>query len=197
MTLDLRSLGPTELSPSTFRAMQGTHHFVEFFETSTGLVEDVTRFVAPGLMRDEAAVIIADEPRRTAIQHSLRSAGVSIEQVRDEGRYVSLSVDEMLPRFMTDGVPNRGLFFEQIGAVIDKAGRRASEVRVYGEMVAKLWDLGHPAAAIRVEELWNQLSATHSFRLFCAYPASCFGQEDRLALQAICQQHSHVFPPRR
>lgn len=197
MALDLRSLGPSELSPSSFKAQQGIHHFVQFYESSQELVPAVTRFMAPGLEALDAAVIIADEPRRTAIQQSLRDAGIPIDRLRDEDRYLSLAVDDLLPRFMRDGIPGRENFFATMEAVLEKVGRWSTGVRIYGEMVGKLWTLGYPAAAIRLEELWNQLSTVHDFRLFCGYPADAFEHEDILSLQAICQQHSHVFPPER
>jgi signal transduction histidine kinase len=62
-------------------------------------------------------------------------------------------------------------------------------------MVALLWAEGKPEAAIRLEELWNDLARTHSFSLRCAYPMSGFCREEHGdLLLKICDQHSNVIP---
>ena len=66
-------------------------------------------------------------------------------------------------------------------------------VVVLGEMVAVLWAQKKYEAAIRLEELWNELASTSSFYLCCAYPANAF--RDDLTLfpyTEICAQHSQV-----
>ena len=47
-------------------------------------------------------------------------------------------------------------------------------VVVLGEMVAVLWAQKKYEAAIRLEDLWNELALTSSFCLCCAYPANAF-----------------------
>ena len=64
-----------------------------------------------------------------------------------------------------------------------------------GEMVTLLWADGKSQAAIRLEQLWNQLAKTHSFQLHCAYPLNLFsGERDGEPIQEICAEHSHVVP---
>jgi signal transduction histidine kinase len=62
-------------------------------------------------------------------------------------------------------------------------------------MVALLWIEGNADAAIRLEELWNDLARTHAFSLRCAYPMSsfCRGEHGDLLLK-ICAEHSVVIP---
>src|SRR5256886_15995148 len=62
-------------------------------------------------------------------------------------------------------------------------------------MVALLWAAGKRDAAIRLEELWNDLAQTHAFSLRCAYPMADFHREEHsAAFRAICEQHSGVIP---
>ena len=49
---------------------------------------------------------------------------------------------------------------------------------------------GH--AAIRLEELWNELAQTCSFYLCCAYPLSAFREKKGASYATICAQHSEV-----
>ena len=75
------------------------------------------------------------------------------------------------------------------------AGGRKGPVRVYGEMVALLWEAGLVTAAIDVEALWNEIAARYSFSLLCGYPAaSVAGPEHADALALVCGAHSDVFP---
>ena len=89
-----------------------------------------------------------------------------------------------------------------VAPILDRAsaavGRSRTRVAVFGEMVALLWARGNPAAALRLEELWNSLARTHAFSLCCAYPMKGFtSQQDAAAFMKICAQHSHVFPAER
>jgi two-component system CheB/CheR fusion protein len=62
-------------------------------------------------------------------------------------------------------------------------------------MVLMLSAQGQHDAAIRVEQLWNDLSNTHAFSLLCGYPMSVFrGDEHGAEFRRICDQHSRVGP---
>ena len=64
---------------------------------------------------------------------------------------------------------------------------------VFGEMVALLWADKKFQAALRLEQLWNELGRTHSFYLRCAYPASGIQDEQNgEPYAAICGEHSTV-----
>jgi hypothetical protein len=54
--------------------------------------------------------------------------------------------------------------------------RSNQPLRIFGEMVAVLWNDGKHDAALSLEELWNDLREEHDFSLFCAYPLKCFEQ---------------------
>ena len=62
-------------------------------------------------------------------------------------------------------------------------------------MVALLWDDGNVAAALELEDLWNDLAATRAFVLLCAYPMRAFEDPaSAAAFKRICDQHSAVIP---
>jgi anti-sigma regulatory factor (Ser/Thr protein kinase) len=66
-------------------------------------------------------------------------------------------------------------------------------VRIYGEMVALLWDAGNVTAAIALEALWNDLGRRLPFSLFCAYDADTMGGEDCAdSFRHVCHLHSAV-----
>jgi PAS domain S-box-containing protein len=68
-------------------------------------------------------------------------------------------------------------------------------VLAYGEMVDILWRNDKCEAAIRLEELWNELADSRPFELFCAYALNGFYKEaHRPQFEQICQTHSRVYP---
>src|SRR5687767_2201564 len=95
---------------------------------------------------------------------------------------------------MVDGLPDRDRFFQVVGALVHReAGEPA--VRAYGEMVDLLWRDGLMDAAIRLEELWNELGRGQAFSLLCAYVMGDFYKEtqgDRF--REMCRTHTHVRP---
>src|SRR5262249_31356990 len=63
----------------------------------------------------------------------------------------------------------------------------------FGEMVALLWSEGNMAAALRLEQLWNELARDHAFALRCAYPiADSAGEREHELIRQICAEHNHV-----
>jgi SnoaL-like polyketide cyclase len=60
-------------------------------------------------------------------------------------------------------------------------------------LVAVLWEQKKYDAAVRLEQLWNELALMHSFYLCCAYPASEFqGELKHQPYAAICTEHTDV-----
>jgi hypothetical protein len=98
---------------------------------------------------------------------------------------------------MEAGEPNRHRFLLQLGNII-RTTEAAAVVKktplvVFGEMVAVLWEQKKYDAAIRLEQLWNELAQTHFLYLYCGYPAGAFQEDsngERYA--AICAEHTDV-----
>jgi PAS domain S-box-containing protein len=59
-------------------------------------------------------------------------------------------------------------------------------------MVDVLWQQGKREAAIRLEEMWNELQRHHEFSLLCAYAIDTLYKEHSIA--EICRTHTHVMP---
>ncbi len=98
---------------------------------------------------------------------------------------------------MVDGMPDADRFFSTLHPVLLYAkvnlGPDVTFPVAFGEMVALLWAEGKRDAAVRLEQLWNELARRHSFHLLCAYPRDGFtpGEQDAF-FQQICAEHSHV-----
>ena len=135
---------------------------------------------------------------RAGIAERLRARGL-LDAADTHDAYLALDAAETLSQFTIDGEVDAVRFMEVIGGAISRAAQHGRQVRVFGEMVSLLVVDGHPAAALRLEELWNDLQRaahpTYAFSLFCAYPIDHFGGEVQQELFAeVCAAHSQVIP---
>jgi len=175
-------------------AAAGIEHLVQFYEDDEFLAATVARFLGEGLPVGDSLVVIATEAHRHAFRQQLESMGLDVGRACESGQLTLLDASEMLSKFMRNGDPDRDLFELEVGSVVGRLAAALSGqrlLRAYGEMVDVLWKEGQRKAAIRLEELWNELQSRHSFKLLCAYAMASFYKEPA-ALQTVCASHTHV-----
>lgn len=171
-------------------------HVVKVYGEEGELVDDVGRFLAEGLAEDAAILVIATPDHRDAFARRLGEQGVDVAAAREAGRYRSLDAVEVLSSVTVDGVMSQDRFVEVVGGLVAAAADGGRPVRAYGEMVALLWAADDVAGAVELETFWNDLSRSHQFSLYCAYPAEVLaGDADLVAIQQVCAQHSSVVGP--
>ena len=173
----------------------GHDHLVEFYETEAFLVETVSTFLVPALQERDCAIVVATAAHRHEFERALEAAGIDVAAAVREGRFIALDARDVLSRFMVGGVPDEARFRAAIGTVMDHASRGGRRMRVYGEMVALLWDDGDVVSALALEDFWNDLAGERTFKLLCAYPMRAFDDPASAdAFRWICDQHSTVIP---
>jgi signal transduction histidine kinase len=182
--------------PTLLDRPPGSSHIVQFYDGDDFLAGVVTRFLAAGLEGGEPAVVVATPEHRQLFRAGLERRGFDVDGALASGRLTMLDAQETLARFMVDGMPDAACFRAEVGAVVaDLCAGPAATCRAYGEMVDVLWRQGRHGAAIRLEELWNELGRAHTFSLLCAYRMGNFaGAADGRPLAAVCGTHSHVIP---
>src|SRR6202166_5453956 len=156
-------------------SQHGDHqHGVQFYSQDKFLLEELSEYIGGALRAGDAAVVVATEAHRNGLLQWVTAQGLDVTDLLVQGRFVALDARQTLAAFMVEGWPNEELFNKVIGAVVTKASaaarRECPRVAIFGEMVALLWTDGKSQAAIRLEQLWNDLARKHSFSLFCAYP---------------------------
>jgi len=122
-----------------------------------------------------------------------RSQGFDFAGALASGQLVPMDAGEVLGRLMREGRPQRTQFMDEVGAAIAGIARHWRRVVAFGEMVSLLCQNAMHAAAIELEELWNELARLHAFSLYCAYPLREFGA-DGAAFEAVCALHARVLP---
>jgi len=176
-------------------------HEVLFYSDESVLLDTVTRFIAAALKADNAAIVLATRSHRESLLQRLETGGVDTDSALQKGTYISLDAADTLSTIMVNGLPDPALFFTGIGGFIEAATKAAKseqpQVVVFGEAVALLQAEGRVDAAIRFEQLGNDLAKTHEVNILCAYPLSSFhDDEDENVFQSICAEHSAVYSQR-
>jgi len=178
-----------------WRAMAKSEHFVQFYEDDSFLVESVSQFIGAALGSGGGAVVIATAAHRLALHALMQRHGLDVAALQARNQYIPLDAAKTLAKFMVNSMPDPILFKETIGSVLAGFEKDGRAISAFGEMVALLWADGNGAAAIRLEEIWNDLAATHTFSLFCAYPITGFrDQVDGQPFTHICDKHTRVIP---
>ena len=175
--------------------MRDTDHFVQFYEADGFLLNSLSGFIGKAIKSGDGAIVVATEAHRHGLDELLQANGLDVATARARGGYVSLDAADTLAKFMVDGAPDPRRFNEIVGSVIAGVTDGRSRTSAFGEMVALLWAEGNFTAAIRLEELWNELQKLHSFSLFCAYPMNELGGERFVEPHSsVCSVHSRVIP---
>lgn len=173
------------------------HHAVQFFDDEEFLADVVGSFLAEGIPYDAPMVVIARPGRRQLFRQRLASIGHRVEALTASGQLTWLDAETTLAAFMDESGPQADRFAAAVRPVIQRA-RQAfpdAKLRAYGEMVDILWQRGQPSAAVRLEELWNDLAQAEPFSLLCAYAMSNFDSGEHSAHFArVCETHSQVTP---
>lgn len=189
----------THLPPAHRHESDHRGHVVQFYFDDSYLLDALTRFIGPALGAGDSAVIIATQKHLDGLALRLKSRGFDLATAARKGRYIAFEASEALSKFMVDSSPDPQRFRELIDPALERASVAAEgeerRVVAFGEMVALLWAEGQIDAAIRLEQLWNDLARTHTFSLRCAYPIKAFDQQQHGdPFLRICSEHSGVIP---
>lgn len=168
-------------------------HIVQFYDTDAFFLDSLAAYARAGLAGGEAVVVIATPEHREGLGERLRAGGLDPDALDASGRYLALDAAKTLASFMVDGAPDRDRFSGTVAGLLEAGAGRP--VRIFGEMVGLLLAEGKLDAMVALEALWDDLHASHGFRLYCAYPIRDFSGEGRAAsFEAVCGHHTRVLP---
>ena len=168
-------------------------HVVLFYRDEEEVAERVREYFLPVVQDGGVAIVVATPDHRRSFERYLVGTGVDVAAAFARGVYLAPDASETMRGFMVADRPDPAGFWQAISPMLRQAAQAGRPVRVFGEMVALLWDAGLIDAAIEVEAMWNELGAQYPFSLLCAYPAqpaACAYQLD--ALTEVCRAHTQV-----
>jgi DNA-binding NarL/FixJ family response regulator len=173
-------------------------HEVQFYSDDAVFLDTFAHFIAVALKAGDAAIAVITESHRDGLVLRLKAQGLDVDAAIQEGRYIQLDVAETLSTFMVYDMPDADRFVEVVGGLIEAAAKAAKRehrrVVACGECSPLLWAQGKPDAAIRVEQLWDEVGKTFGVDILCGYAFSSFhNEEDEHVFQSICAEHSAVY----
>jgi hypothetical protein len=94
-------------------------------------------------------------------------------------------------------MPDAGWFMKAVGDLVPSAasgaGGTRSRVAACSECASFLWAEGKADAAIRLEELWNEITKKYDVDILCGYSLESLRcEEDSYTFRRICAEHSAV-----
>ena len=158
------------------------------------LVERYALFAEDALTGGDAFVLVVDPARVAGVEQLLRSRDVDVDEARERGRYLPVSLADALAVCVVDEHPDPArVWAEGTGVILRAASRLKADTRrvwMCGECSPALLRNGKADAAIRLEQLWDELCLTYNLRVLCGYAAPDVSHGD--AFERICAIHSAV-----
>jgi DNA-binding NarL/FixJ family response regulator len=178
-------------------ADEARRHQVGLYEDESSLMDAYTRFAEAALAAGTSLIAVLSGSRQDELQERLRARGLDVDRAIKERTYVRLDPTAVLSQFMVDGMPDEARFWRSAtSAILDAASvSRGDRPRVAacGECASSLLEGGLPEAAIRLEQLWDELTRTLDLDVLCLYAThDPDGSHESPNFQRICAAHSTV-----
>jgi DNA-binding NarL/FixJ family response regulator len=161
-------------------------HEVEFYSDDGAFVAAFAHVIEGALKAGNSVIVAATGSHREGILQKLQEHAVDIPACIERGSYFSVDVGEMLSAFVKDDVPDPMIFFKVAGDLIAAAARAAaknqSRVAVCGECASVLWAQGKTDAAVKVEQLCNQLTKRYDIDILCGFTLNRFYREEDIQI---------------
>jgi hypothetical protein len=178
--------------PTFWRDMGTADHACQVYGDEGELLDTLSGFIGGGLWAGESAVVIATDARLAQLETQLRQTGLDLAHFRGDDRYIALSAELAMAKFIDGGWPDEERFFQVLTPVVERSRGEGRVVRAFGEMVSLLWSRGHYAGAVRLEHLWNKLIEKARMRLVCAYSRAHFAKGSLESRRAVQNAHSNL-----
>lgn len=172
------------------------NHEMLIYSEETVLVQSFTRFIADALRSDKLVIAAPAESHLDSVLESLHAEGLDVKAMIERGSLVALNASEKLSSFMVNDLPDRLRCMNAMRGLVEAARSAKGKhfrIALCGECTPLLLARGNAQAAIRLEQLSNDLVNAHELDILCAYPSSSFYGENERSFKNICAEHSTVY----
>jgi two-component system nitrate/nitrite response regulator NarL len=180
-----RALASSPRDPHVHRAV--------FYASLDARLDDYAKFIAEALGNGRVVLGCVDNPCRDPLRSRLAALGVVLDKEIAAGRITALDTELLVPQLLEGDRISDGKFFAAAIPLLLNAARRSRTpqpaMSAFGDASYSLWRAGEVDAAIRLEQLWDEMSGVFNLELLCGYDIDA-GQSARAdCLVAI---HSHA-----
>ena len=164
-----------------------------WFYDDNDLAKSWATAVEAALRRGAAVILACSIHQRSLVEQILQDRGIEIDAEASRGRYTFVESRDVLSRTMIDAWPDERSFWKVAIPVVMRGAKASAAVQprvtVCGACAPLLWVENGPAPAIRLEELWDQLSRAFDIETFCGYPKQLHDAQDS-DFKRVCEEHS-------
>jgi DNA-binding NarL/FixJ family response regulator len=173
-------------------------HEIGVYSDEELLLASVTAFAVTAFRAGKSVIVAFAEFRRQQFERGLSEEGVDIALATREGRYVSLDPDAMLAQFMVDDWPDEDRFWKGVATLVIGSAMVAKgdppRVAVTGDGAEVVLRNYGRDAAIRFEQMWDDVAHAYNIDVLCLYPVHAARHDDEFAeiLEELYREHSAV-----
>ena len=169
-------------------------HEVLIYSEEAVLVQCFTDFIIDALRTNKPVIAAPTQSHLEIILQRVRAEGVDVDASIRMGSFITLNASEKLSALMLNDLPDRSRWMNAMSSLVQAVRSKGSHFRIAmcGECSALLLEQGNLQAAVRLEQLCDDLADTHQFDVLCAYPSSSFLEKGERFLEEIRSQHSAV-----
>lgn len=173
------------------------NHVAQLYRTDAELAGIVAHFVAEGLARGEAVLVIATAAHwEQFVARLAPMPEVDLAATIVSGQLRIMDADLALSAIMSNGMPEWHRVQETACRIVQGSCKKFGGLRVFGEMVNILWQRQNKAGAEQLELHWNAIAHAYPITRLCAYRAN---DGDSVSfnelLRCVCRTHATVIPP--
>ena len=99
--------------------MSSDAHFVQFFESDSFIVSEVSEYLVHGLMNGETCIAVATKEHLHGIDASIKKYSTDLNGGATR-EYISIDAHDMLSKILTDGNPDQKKFDDVIGQLSEQ-----------------------------------------------------------------------------
>ena len=186
-------------TPDKYPSEENTFHKLQIYADDVSFMDGLAGFIAGGLNAGNAVAVLASEAHHQGIFQRLQSRGFDLDAIVKSGVYIPFDAAETLSSFIVDDKPDPNRLGSMVSGLIETARKgpkgRTRRVFACGECAPFLWSQGKLDAALRVEELWDELCHKYGLSTLCAYISrGSKGEREERVFQCVCTVHSAVNP---
>ncbi len=184
-------------SPAPRNEKADRNHAVEFYSDEASFLVGFARIIETALNAGNAVIAVVAEAHRDNLFQKLQAQGLNMDAAIEQGSYIPVDVDDMLLTFMVNDLPDPVRFRKAAGGLLvaaEKAVKRGHpRVVACGECAPTLWAQGKSDAAVRLEQLWDEIARTCDIDIWCGYVLNNLQREQESHIyERICAEHSAV-----
>lgn len=173
-------------------------HEALFYSSEAQLLGQWAAVAEDALMTDATFLLLATDEHQEQLRAMLQGRGMNLAGAIREGRYVSLNNAETLSQFMIGDRLDETRFWNTATSVVLGIVRASTaehpSVVVCGECAPLLCAHGNAEAAVRLEQLWDELTRMYRLDTFCGYASDgCQCDDPGTVLEDVRAAHTATY----